>query len=341
MADDDAQQPPAFAKSGAAGEWIACRCADVQAVLADDRFEVPEADAAGRVGTISWLRASVSRFANGPEHRRRRAGAVAELRPLEPDQLRRAARWRTDAAITATAKPGERLDVMALLARRVPMTVMAECLGIACAEGAAEAVIAIAAGYFPGSDPRVQQLADAATARLVDMLGPAEMDVTVARIALMVQGCDATAGLIGLALEFLQGSREASADWPTHQVLDEVLRHNPVVRASRRIARAPVSVNGSALVGAGDTVVCNVEAANRDLAASGQSDSPDLSGHVMPSLTFGYGIRPCPGAPQALALATGVVDAVREACSLLSSQRVEYEPSPALRIPRMLEVVLR
>jgi len=125
MADDDvAQPPPPVARSGAR-EWTARRYADVLAVLADSRFEVPAVAPAGPAGTLSWLRASVSRFANGAEHRQRRARATAELRLLAPGQLRQAAYRRAGAVMSAAAGPGQRFDAMALLARRVPMAVMA------------------------------------------------------------------------------------------------------------------------------------------------------------------------------------------------------------------------
>jgi cytochrome P450 len=340
MADDDVIQPlPPVARSGA-GEWTACRYADVLAILADSRFEVAgpgRAGPAGPVGTLSWLRASVSRFANGAEHRQRRARAVAELRLLAPGQLRRAAHRRATAVMTAAVRPGQRFDAMALLARRVPMAVMAAGLGIVCPQDAARAAITIAAGYFPGSDRGAERRADAATARLADLLSPAGADVVAARIALMVQGCDATAGLIGLALRLLQDTGQAGAGWPTGAVLDQVLWLSPVVRASRRTARVPAGVNGGARVGAGDTVVCDIEAAHRDPAAPGYSAS---GAAVPPGLTFGSGLRPCPGRPQALALAAGVVDAVRDRGTFLPGQRVEYEASP-LRIPARLEVALR
>jgi cytochrome P450 len=337
MADDDvAQPPPPVARSGAR-EWTARRYADVLAVLADSRFEVPAAAPAGPAGTLSWLRASVPRFANGAEHRQRRARATAELRLLAPGQLRRAAYRRAGAAMTAAAGPGQRFDAMALLARRVPMAVMAAGLGITCQQDAADAAITIAAGYFPGSDPEAERRAGAATARLADLLSPAGADVTAARIALMVQGCDATAGLIGLALHLLQDTRQACADWPADAVLDQVLWLSPVVRASRRTARVPVRVNGGTRIGAGETVVCEIEAAHRDPAAPGYCAS---GGAIPPDLTCGSGLRPCPGRAQALALAAGVVAAARERAAFRPGQRVEYEPSP-LRIPARLEMVLR
>lgn len=229
MADDELTPP--VARSGAR-EWTARRYADVLAVLADSRFEVAGAGPGGPPGTLPWLRGSVSRFANGGEHRQRRARAIAELRQLEPGRLRRAATRRAAAVMTAAARPGERFDAMALLARRVPMAVMAAGLGMTCPHDAADAAITIAAGYFPGSDPQAERLAGPATARLAGLLGPAGADVIVARIALMVQGCDATAGLIGMALRLLQDTQQACADWPTGAVLDQALWLTPVVRAS-------------------------------------------------------------------------------------------------------------
>lgn len=339
MTDEGITSPPPPVSKSGTGEWISCRYADVRAILADGRFEVAEAGPPGPPGTVSWLRAAGPRFVNGAEHRRRRARAVAELRFLDPAELCRAARRRTIAVITRAAGPGERLDVMSVLARRVPMAAMAAALGIACPDDAAEAAITVAAGYFPGSDPRAERSADPATARLAGMMTPAGMDVIVARIALMVQGCDATAGLIGTALRCLQETQDACADWPTRAVLDQALRFSPVVRASRRVARAPVTVNGGARIEAGDTVVCDIEAANRDPAA-GPPDDIALFGPATSSLTFGYGVRPCPGQPQAMALAAGVVGAVREACTFRPGQPAEYEPSP-LRIPRRLEVIRR
>jgi cytochrome P450 len=313
-------------------EHVVSRYADVQAALSDERLEVAPAGDGGEVGTISWLRASVSRFANGAEHRARRALAERELRRLDPGALRTAAHHRADELLAAGG--GARIDVMALLARRVPMVTMAAGLGLADADGAARAVIAAAAAYFPGASAEAQRAADRATAQLVEMLRPAEIDVIVARIAVMVQGCDATAGLIGSALYALQ---DGDPQWPTDALLAEVLRHRPPVRASRRVASVDLEIDGGS-VRAGDAVMCNVDAANRDPAVFDRPDEFDPGRPEQePSLTFGYGVRPCPGAAEAIALAAGVVDAVRQRCTLLPGTPVEYLQSP-LRIPRRLVV---
>jgi cytochrome P450 len=321
---------PAFARTGPAGEWAARRYADVTGILADDKFEVPQAPAAMQTGTIAWLRASVSRFTNGEEHQRRRALVEDELTRLDPGALRQDARERATAALHQAAAPGGRLDVMEHLARRVPMAAMAAALGVERPGEAALAVIATAAAYFPGAGEQAVLLADKGTGQLVEMLSPAPLDVIVARISLMVQGCDATAGLIGLALLRLA---DGPSEQATDELLDAALRYAPVVRAMRRVAREAVGVDGDAIQ-PGDAVLCDIATANLDPQAY---QPPERE---RPSLTFGAGLRPCPGASQAMALAAGVVDAVRADCTLLAGQQPGDEPGP-LRIPQRVEVTLR
>ena len=154
------------------GEWTARREADIRAVLADPRFTVQPPGPGGPPGTVSWLRASVSRFASGAEHRGRRALVEAELGRLDPGALRAAAHELALGQLAGCGRPGDRADVMGLLARRVPVAALAARLGLADPLRAAAAVTAVAASYFPGSDARREQRADAETAWLVAALGP-------------------------------------------------------------------------------------------------------------------------------------------------------------------------
>jgi cytochrome P450 len=292
------------------------------------------------VGTIAWLRASVSRFVNGAEHERRRARLLEQLQQLDPDELRTAAAQRCHEALNGANRPGDRVEAMVLLARQVPMATMASRLGIADPEGAAMAVIATAAGYFPGSSPAAQKAADTATAHLIGMFGSADLTVVVARIALMVQACDGTAGLIGGALNALQDGPDAAADWSTDALLAEVVRHSSPTRVIRRVARGPIDVGGCQ-VSAGDAVTCDIGTANRDPAVFGRPARFEPGRpSPKPNLSFGYGLRPCPGSAQALALAAGVVDTIRQRCTFLRGAPISYEPAPALRIPQRLDVVL-
>jgi cytochrome P450 len=328
---------PPLAPSGP-GEWTARRDADIRAVLADPRLTVGPPGPAGPPGTVSWLRASVSRFANGAEHRGRRALVEAELGRLDPGALRAAGHELALDQLARCGRPGDRADVMSLLARRVPVAVLAAQLGLADPLRAAAAVTAVAACYFPGSGAGREQRADAETAWLVAALSPASPDVTVARIAIMVQACDATAGLIGTALYLLRdrpgGAAPAGEKWRTEALLAETLRRRPPASKFRRVATAPAELGGQH-VAAGDRVVCDVDAAGRDPQAA-----PHGSGRAAAGLAFGAGLRPCPGPHQALALAAAVIDAVRERCVLQPGAPVTYEAAPT-RVPERLEVVLR
>jgi cytochrome P450 len=277
-------------------EWVVSETAEVHAVLADERFGVRPAEARAPSGTVAWLRASVSRFANGPEHDRRRALVVAELDRLDPAALRAAAREQARTALESGAEAGA--EAVGSLARRVPAMVLAQRFGAADPDQVATAVGAVAAAYFPGAAEPVERAADAATKSLLDLLaGPGlDEDLVVARITVLVQGYDATANLVAAALSLLP---ELPADVTTDTLLAETAYRRPPVPALRRVAQAPARL-GDRSIGAGDSLVCEV-------AAAGAADGPAAA-----ALTFGYGIRPCPGPAQALALAAGIIDALRE-----------------------------
>jgi len=309
--------------------WTANRYAEVQAVLADPRCTVSTVDPASAVGTIAWLRASASRFTNGTEHAQRRARITAELDRLNPTDLTSAAAHRTAAALTGP------VDVMTTIARQIPTATLAAALGHPHPDGVAAAAITTADAYFPGASAEAEAAADRSTAWLVDALAPAGIDTVVAHITIMVQACAATAGLIGTALYV---SRDHPT-WPTDAVLRETLRHSPPLLISRRTTASEISIAGQQLP-PGTAIECHIADANRDPAMfpSPNAFDPDRAGP--PSLTFGHGVRSCPGQAQALALAAGVVDTIRLRC-MVSSDALEYLPSAALRIPRHLEVTPR
>ncbi|WP_433217738.1 hypothetical protein ACQP00_10505 [Dactylosporangium sp. CS-047395] len=176
---------------------------------------------------IGWLRATVSRFANGEVHARRRAIVEELLAGIDPAEL---------------SKPYEGHPVAPLAAAlRVDDGVI---------RAVVEDVRTAAAAYQTG-DPA----ADAAVDRLVGVFGGAYDERTAARIQLLVQACDATAKLV-----------ERARTRP----VDEVLRDDPPVPATRRVAD--------------DGTVVAVSLA----------DNP-----------FGAGPRACPGRAHALALVEG------------------------------------
>jgi cytochrome P450 len=256
---------------------------------------VPPVPAGGPTVGIRWLRRSVARFADGPDHDRRRRQVTNLLAAVEIDGLRRLAAAHTRTVLDAAA--GHPVDLMARVARVVPVDVLATATGMPSVP--AGSVAAIARAYQP--DTGAEEPADEAVAQLVDAFGGMPTEATAARIALLVQACDATAGLVGNAtLAMLRGD----ADRPVETVVAETLRKNPPVRMTRRLAPDT-----------GTTVAV-------DLAASG--------------LPFGAGPHRCPGRDHATAIVVGILEAVR-GCRLVDPH-VDYEPSAALRVPATLVV---
>ncbi|WIY05481.1 hypothetical protein QRX60_17120 [Amycolatopsis mongoliensis] len=176
----------------------------------------------------------------------------------------------------------EEADVMAVLARPVPVGVLAEALGL---PGVAADVVPVAAAYHPHVTPDAD--AEAAVGRLIAACGgPTEL--TAARIGLLVQACDATAGLIGNALSASLAGKPA-----------ELLAEPPVVATRRRVDGSDVTVS--------------------------------LTG-----TPFGAGPRECPGSRHAIALATGVLQALRG--FRLTEAETAWVSSPNLRMPAVLRV---
>jgi cytochrome P450 len=287
------------------------RHADVSAVLADPQFAPPAPPPAGPPGTVAWLRATVARFSAGADHLRRRALVERELAGLDVPALRQASRER------ARARP----EVSATdLARRIPVGVLAAALGPpgkqvvgkevvgkeVLEEEVLEAVAAVAPAYHGGAGVG----ADAAVARLVAALGPGDVEALAARIGLLVQAYDATAGLIGNALGAARRAPRATvARWPVGALLAETLRYDPPVRVTRRVCCRAARV-GTVEVGAGATVLLDLAAANRDPEVFEKPEVFDPMRADLRHLTFGGPPRLCPGRDHALAIAAGVVEGV-------------------------------
>ncbi|WP_052441562.1 hypothetical protein [Streptacidiphilus anmyonensis] len=266
--------------------------ADARAVL-DEPLLVPEpaadaAEAAGApLGSLAWLRATVARFTGDvPTHARRRAQVEAELDALDPRELRSAA--ADSAAAGSAVGADDRHTVVRILAGK---------LGLPAPELTADAVVTVSAGYFGDElTPAQAEAADEAVASLLARIARADGPKAAAqRIGLLVQACDATARLVEHAR---RAARDAPMPGGVDALLAQVLRRDPPVTTLRRRALADVRV-GATVLRAGDTVLVDVPAAQRD--AAGGADGSGL-------LTFGAGPHRCPGQAQALALAAGLLE---------------------------------
>ncbi|GLW99265.1 hypothetical protein Misp02_33520 [Microtetraspora sp. NBRC 16547] len=247
---------------------------------------------------MRWLRGAVSRFSNGRRHAARRRDAVDALASLDLVRLRAMAGEQARESLLA----GSGLDT---ISRRVPVAVLATALGAPRGAEVAELVGVIAEAYFPGTGPDAP--ADEALVRLAHLLGDPNPQVLATTVMLLVQACDSTAGLIRDAARHLSGHPDPAG---IDDLLAETLRHDPPVKAMRRVATERVTLGGVD-VEAGAVVVLDLVAANRDASVFAHPDR-FAPGRSSAHLTFGHGLRPCPGDHMALALAAGVLDALAE-----------------------------
>lgn len=151
--------------------------------------------------------------------------------------------------------------------RLVVVGVLAGELGLPVATVVPSDVVAVAAAYHPHVTPSAE--AEAALGRLITACGGTTDELVAARIGLLIQACEATAGLIGNAIPLVRAGK------PPEEAVAEVLSAAPPVPHTRR------------RVGGEDVLV-------------------PLAG-----TPFGAGPRECPGPAHAIALATGVLAALR------------------------------
>jgi cytochrome P450 len=164
------------------------------------------------------------------------------------------------------------------IAREVPVRTLAEALGLP--EVDVSAVRTVAAVYLVGTaGPEV----DLAVASLVEAFGGVADEETAARIGLLVQACEATAALI---LNANPRIRELGIG--VDSVIESTLQSDPPVRSTTRQATTAAHVNGLRV-------------------APG-----DLLGVELIEMPFGAGAHACPGREQAVAIATGVCEALRD-----------------------------
>lgn len=281
--------------------------ADIERVLADPGHGVPAAPPGDR--GLAWLRSTVSRFVNGAVHTRRRAIVEGEIGSMSPQALRESARRRTDAALDAA---DGRIEAMADIARPVPVATLGAGLGLSgdALSGVVADVIAVAPAYATGAaDERVDLAVERLRAAL-DRGGPEE---TAAAIAVLVQACEATAALIGNAVALADQRPELPRD--VDALVRETALRLPPVRLMRRVSDD------------GDQVTLDVETASQEL---GPGDA---------TLTFGSGLRPCPASEHAVALASGVLDALLPRCTR-DPDVAQWAELPAIRIPERLELTV-
>ncbi len=282
---------------------------EIEQILADPSYRV--APVPSGASGLAWLRANVCRFVNGDAHARRRALVEDELRGLHPPALRADARRRAQLALAAGAAS---FDVMERLARAVPLATLGAALGIdeRRLDAAVEDSVLVGARYLTGE--RGDDV-DAAVERLTELLARRGAEQSAAAVAVLAQACEATAALIGNALVLMTERPELNGG--VDRLLEETLLGAAPLRVMRRVSPDQ------------EPIVLDLESAVGEQAPIADPQP----------LTFGSGLRPCPGETQAMALAAGVLDELTRRCTILADG-IAYAVSPAFRLPARVELAL-
>ncbi|MDF3836973.1 cytochrome P450, partial [Cupriavidus basilensis] len=153
-------------------------------------------------------------------------------------------------------------------------------------------------------------------------------------IGLLIQACEASAGLVGnMLLRLAREPQRGRGLDALQEAAAGVLREDPPVQNTRRFLAADARLCGADLK-AGDTVLVVLAAASLD-DGGGRTGACDASAAPW---TFGRGRHACPGDALASAVAQAVVAALlsRGADPALLARAFRYRPSLNTRIPHFL-----
>lgn len=300
--------------------WVAADVASVAALLQHPaaRVRPPAEPVPGFLrGTPGGaLFAALARMTDGPVHAAARARVLACLDRLDEQSVVEGAALAL-AQLADDGRTHHRDGALDAWIRRLPVTALLAAQGHpASAWGTVvDATEAWVSGLSPLADAPRQAAALAAAETLLTAFASQGITATedaAARLAILMQPHEATAGLIGAGVlrlacdaRWREAAAEGRLDWTAFAA--EVLRHDPPIQNTRRVLAADLALNGQSLR-AGDTVVLLLASAARDPARCEQPDTFRLDRLARPGapaacLPLGVGAHACPGGAMALTIA--------------------------------------
>lgn len=316
--------------------WLVTRYDDALALLKDERFVKKPANAmtADQLTKTPWEPGFAKPLTrnmldlDGADHARLRTLVHKAFTPRRVEQLRE--RIQTLATqLLDTAQAAGRLEVIRDYALPIPLTIIAEMLGVPVADRAkfhryTKAVIAVASqADLLWALPQLwlfmryvrellqRRRADPQDDLITALLQAEEAGDTLSQdellamvFLLLIAGHETTVNLIGsgvLALSQHPDQAELLRDNPAliKTSVEELLRYtSPVDMATERYAREDVIISG-VTIPKGELVYGVIGAANRDERQFANPDTLDLTRDPNRHLAFGQGVHYCLGAPLA------------------------------------------
>jgi cytochrome P450 len=342
--------------------WLVAGYEEVASSLRDH-----ETFSSAGIGEYSGIGRSMI-FADPPEHNRLRGVVSKAFTPRSIAALEPRIREITE-SLLGTMKRDEAFDVVGDFAVPLPVTVIAEMLGVDPADRAdfkrwSSAIVGNPMGdymtlmhefseYFGRVlDERRREPRDDLISRLVEgnegsVLSDGELMDAV--MLLLVAGNETTTNLIALMTLLLArhpDQREHLAENPAliGNAVEETLRFDgPAHMIPPRTATRDAEL-GEVVVARGEQILTLIAAANHDPARFSDPDAFDVGRNdASANIAFGAGIHFCLGAPLARLEGRVAMSALLERSPdyrlAEPDQRVEFMPNPFLRAIRRLPIV--
>ena len=306
--------------------WILTRYEDADAMLRDHARFSNEDRRFHDAGLTTLL------DIDPPDHTRLRALVARAFTPRSVRSWHGRVQAIADRLLDAAAGQ-DRFDVISALGYPLPVTVIAEMLGVppedmdrfegwsndialivepiltpAQIEGVRQATEELFAYFETIVEARRREPRDDLVSALLaaeeegDKLSREELLSTM--LLILVAGNETTRNLIGngmLALLAHPDQLQRLRDEPSllEPAVDELLRYDSPVQLDGRVAREDVELGGKRLR-TGEKVIALIGAANRDPAAFANPDALDIARSQKSHLSFGRGIHYCLGASLAV-----------------------------------------
>jgi cytochrome P450 RapN len=326
-----AEQSPVRVRMPYGGDaWLALRHEDVRTVLADQRFSRAETVGQDVPRNMPLIQHDPSILGmDPPEHTRLRKLVAKAFTARHVEALRPRVQEIIDGLLDEMIAAGSPADLAESLSWPLPITVICELLGVPVADRDRFREWTDLMLAMDGVDPTkiidartnmnaylAELIAERRVASTDDLLGQlvharddgerlSEQELVVFGVTLLVAGHETTANQTGnfvytlLHEHRLWDSLVADPDLVPAAV-EELLRFIPLGASASfaRIAREDVELGGQ-LVKAGDAVLVQLAAANRDETVFERPDEIDFGRAENPHVAFGHGVHHCLGAPLA------------------------------------------